>query len=183
MHWLSLCCLVVSRSPHSCFQNILEPSQAKTHLDELLLIRLSLIVAAILALVRMKLQRQLLVCLLDFFAAGALPQTEHGVVVSLLLSLSLSTTALLLSPSAVLGARALEEQEEDQRRGQHRRTPLRCCHGGLLAVVRIIMTTIAGEATWNLPCVRDRTGTYWVAAVSKKAACTPGHEECRIMYT
>ena len=129
---------------------------AKTHLDELLLIRLSLIVAAILALVRMKLQRQLLVCLLDFFAAGALPQTEHGVVVSLLLSLSLSTTALLLSPSAVLGARALEEQEEDQRRGQHRRTPLHCCHGGLLAViVRIIMTTIAGEATWNLePVVR-----------------------------
>ena len=111
--------------------NVLEPSQAKTHLDELRLVHLLLFVAAILALVGMVLQRQLLVCLLNFFAAGALPETEDGVVVSLLLSLFLSTTAaLLLSPSAVLGARALEEQEEDQRRGQHRRTPLHCYHGG-----------------------------------------------------
>lgn len=125
----------------------------KTHLDELLLIRLLLFFAAILALVRMVLQRQLFVCLLDFFAAGALPQTEDGVVVSVLLSLFLSTTALLLSPSAVLGARGLEEQEEDQRRGQHRRTPLHCYHGGLYDRPR--MMTIAGEATWNLePAVR-----------------------------
>mmetsp|Transcript_26768 Transcript_26768/g.77183 ORF Transcript_26768/g.77183 Transcript_26768/m.77183 type:complete len:322 (-) Transcript_26768:22-987(-) len=100
-------------------------------LDELCLVLLLLFVAAILTLIWMVLQRQLLVCLLDFFAAGALPQTKDGVVISALLSLLLPPTALLLPPSAVLGARALEEQDEDQRRGQHRRTPLHCSHGGL----------------------------------------------------
>ena len=101
--------------PHSFLSihfNSIHFSKSMTHLDELLLVLLLLFVGAILALVRMVLQCQLLVRLLDLLAAGALPQTKDGIVVTtaiLLCLLLLPAAALLAPPSAVLGARTLEE--------------------------------------------------------------------------